>query len=78
MNWITKYDLSDWSLGIAGLPGRVIDGIQVELLDCPGYQVVYRVAPKNGNYLPWVKGLEDYAGSYRTQIDRIQMKIEKV
>lgn len=76
--WITKYDLSDWNYGIAGFFGRVIDGIQVELLGCPGYQVVYRVAPVGRDYYPWVKGLEDYAGLFGNPIDRIQMKIEKV
>jgi hypothetical protein len=30
------------------------------------------------DYLPWVKGLEDYAGLYGNIIDKVQVKIVKV
>ena len=39
---------------------------------------MYRVSYIGSNgYLPWVKGLEDYAGLYGKPIDKIQIKIVK-
>lgn len=78
-SWITQSNKNDWINGVAGYPGWVIDGIQMELLGVPGYQVMYRVSTVNSTgYLPWVKGLEDYAGLYGQPIDKIQIKIVKV
>ena len=50
----------------------------MELVDVPGYQVEYRVSVVNKGYLPWVRGLEDYAGLRGFVIDKIQIRIVKV
>lgn len=77
--WIDKYNRNDWNNGVAGYPGNWIDGIQMELVGVPGYQVMYRVSIYGKkDYLPWVKGLEDYAGLYGNIIDKVQVKIVKV
>ena len=77
--WISKYNRNDWNNGVAGYPGNWIDGIQMELTGVPGYQVMYRVSIYGRkDYLPWVKGLEDYAGLYGNVIDKVQVKIVKV
>lgn len=78
LSWIDQYNQFDWSNGCAGLYGRVIDGLQMELVGVPGYQVEYRVSPVVGKaYYPWVKGLSDYAGLYGQPIDKIQVRIVK-
>lgn len=78
-DWISKYNRNDWNNGVAGYPGNWIDGIQMELVGVPGYQVMYRVSIYGRkDYLPWVKGLEDYAGLYGNIIDKVQVKIVKV
>ena len=78
-DWIDKYNRNDWNNGVAGYPGNWIDGIQMELVGVPGYQVMYRVSIYGRrDYLPWVKGLEDYAGLYGNIIDKVQVKIVKV
>lgn len=78
LSWIDQYNQFDWSNGCAGLYGRVIDGLQMELVGVPGYQVEYRVSPVAGKaYYPWVKGLADYAGLYGQSIDKIQVRIVK-
>lgn len=77
--WVDKSNRNDWRYGIAGNPDTPIDGIQLELVNAPGYQVMYRVSLMGSNeYLPWVTGLEDYAGIYGKIIDKIQIKIVKV
>lgn len=78
LGWITQFNKADWNNGAAGYPGYTVDGIQLELNGVPGYQVMYRVSIfGTGTYLPWVKGLEDYAGLYGKAIDKIQVKIVK-
>ena len=78
-SWITQSNKNDWINGVAGYPGWIIDGIRMELVGVPGYQVMYRVSTMTSNgYLPWVKGLEDYAGLYGQPIDKVQIKIVKV
>lgn len=78
LGWIDQYNKADWNNGVAGYPGYTVDGIQLELMGVPGYQVMYRVSLfGTGKYLPWVKGLEDYAGLYGNAIDKIQIKIVK-
>lgn len=66
----------------AGNIGQEIDAIQMELLNVEGYQVKYRVSPKNSKkwYL-WCNGLSDgtgdgYAGVFGVPIDCIQIYIE--
>ena len=79
LGWITKYDINDWYNGYAGLTAQSVDGVQIELLDVPGYQVRYRVCNiSTGQYYPWVLGLEDYAGLFGKQINKLQMEIVKV
>lgn len=76
--WISKCNIGDINYGCAGYPNMVIDGIQMELVGVPGYQVEYRVSPTVGKaYYPWVKGLADYAGLYGQPIDKIQVRIVK-
>ena len=78
LSWITQFNKADWNYGVAGYPGYTIDGLQLKLEGVPGYQVMYRVSTfGTGAYLPWVKGLEDYAGLYGKAIDKIQVKIVK-
>ena len=77
-SWIDKSDRNDWETGIAGTTNYWIDEIQMELVDAPGYQVEYRVSVVNKGYLPWVRGLEDYAGLRGFVIDKIQIRIVKV
>lgn len=78
LGWITQFNKADWNNGAAGYPGYTVDGIQLELNGVPGYQVMYRVSIfGTGTYLPWVKGLEDYAGLCGKAIDKIQVKIVK-
>lgn len=78
LGWIDQFNKADWNNGVAGYPGYTVDGIQLELTGVSGYQVMYRVSLfGTGKYLPWVKGLEDYAGLYGNAIDKIQIKIVK-
>lgn len=60
----------------AGILDMNIDGLQMELLDVPGYGIEYRAHIYSG-WLPWVKDLEDYAGIYGINIDGIQARIYK-
>lgn len=76
--WVTGYDINDSNNGYAGIRGKNIDGIQLELLDCPGYYIMYRVSlVGSSTYLPWVEGTKDYAGIFGKTIDKIQIKIVK-
>lgn len=78
--WVSGYSTSDWNKGIAGSLGKIIDGVQFDLLNANGYTVKYR-ASINGtkNYLPWVMGTKDFAGiiNGRNFIDKIQIEIVK-
>lgn len=82
LGWMEKSNRNDWSHGIAGIKGRAIDGLQMELVGAPGYKVQYRVSVVgNSAYLPWVSNWDNsnngYAGIYGTLIDKIQVKIVK-
>ncbi|WP_346888349.1 N-acetylmuramoyl-L-alanine amidase [Clostridium sp. UBA1056] len=68
--WVT--DRQDY----AGILGTNIDGLQMELVDLPGYSVNYRTYV-DGRWLPWVLDLEDYAGLYGQAIEEIQVEIIK-
>ena len=67
----------------AGILGKDIDCVQVELINCPGYNVQYRVSTINSqNYLPWVTNYnttnsDGYAGVKNKPIDKLQIKIVK-
>lgn len=79
LGWITKYNISDWYHGYAGLPTQTIDAIQVELTGVEGYEAEYRVSPlkTTATYYPWVRGISDYAGVFGRAIDKIQIRIIK-
>ena len=66
----------------AGLYGKDADGLQMHLVDLPGYVVEYRVAAKGKDYYPWVRdygeGSEGYAGSFGKPFDRLQCRVVKV
>ena len=50
----------------------------MELVNCPGYKIQYRVSPTGKNtYYSWVTGLEDYAGVIGKPIDKVQIKISR-
>lgn len=81
LNWIEKYNIGDWKAGISGMKLRQTDAIQIELADCPDYEIQYRVAA-NGKWLNWITGLQgegvmSYAGSFGRPITKIQMRIIK-
>lgn len=84
LGWIEDYNINDWNKGVAGIKGRSIDAIQMELVGVPGYQVRYRVSPINNNrYLNWITGWREnssmgYAGIFNQPIDRIQIEIVKI
>lgn len=67
----------------AGVRGKAIDAVQMQLLDADGYEVQYRVSPKvNGGWYCWCTGLSDktgdgYAGVFGKAIDCVQIKIVK-
>lgn len=63
-------NLSDY----AGILGKNIDGLQMQISGLSGYDVKYR-AYVGGRWLPWVVGLEDYAGIYGQPIEGIQVQI---
>lgn len=74
--WVKDYQ------DYAGLYGKDADGIQMHLVDAPGYVVEYRVAAKGKDYYPWVRdygeGSEGYAGCYGKAFDRLQCRIVQV
>ena len=77
--WVSKYDTSDWTNGIAGYRNAVIDGVQMRLKGASGYQVRYRVSVfGTTGYYDWVLGDSDYAGLYGNTIDCIQAYVMKV
>ena len=75
--WVT--DRTDY----AGIIGRKIDGIQMELTGVSGYDVEYRVSlVGTDNYLPWVRGYnhvndDGYAGIFGRKIDKMQVRVVK-
>lgn len=76
--WVENYE------DFAGIRGKAIDAVQMQLLDAPGYEVKYRVSPgKNNGWYGWCTGLKDstgdgYAGVIGNPVDCIQIKIERV
>jgi hypothetical protein len=78
LSWITAYNINDWNKGCAGLKTQQIDAIQIELLNCSGYQVKYRVSSTaSSNYYDWVEGISDYAGVFGKPVDKVQIEIIK-
>lgn len=76
LDWVSKYNTSDWNNGCAGIKGKAIDAIQMKLDGVSGYEVKYRVSTTSSStYLPWVTGKEDYAGIFGSAIDCIQAVI---
>lgn len=75
--WVTDY--SDY----AGVRGKAIDAVQMQLLGVEGCEVQYRVSPQpNKGWFNWCTGLKDntgdgYAGVFGKPIDCIQIKIVK-
>lgn len=73
--WVT--DDTDY----AGIRGKAIDAVQMQLVGADGYEVKYRVSPqKNSGWYGWCEGLTDttgdgYAGVFGNPIDCIQMTI---
>lgn len=77
----------DWLLWVtddtdyAGIRGKAIDAVQMQLVGADGYEVKYRVSPqKNSGWYAWCTGLSDktgdgYAGTFGNAIDCIQMAI---
>ena len=67
----------------AGILGKNIDCVQVELTDCNGYVAQYRVSTTSStNYLNWITGYNTnndmgYAGIINKPIDKLQVKIIK-
>lgn len=82
LGWISKYDVSDWNSGCAGIRSRDIDAIQIDY-DEPGYEIRYRVSTINSNnYLNWINGFNTvnsmgYAGIFGKPIDKVQIEIIK-
>lgn len=76
--WVDNYE------DYAGIRGKKIDAVQMQLLDVPGYEVQYRVSPQsNKGWFGWCTGLKDntddgYAGVFGKPIDCIQIKIIKL
>lgn len=79
LDWVSKYDTSNWSTGCAGIKGKPIDAIQIKLEGVSGYEVKYRVSTVNNGsyYLPWVTGTEDYAGILGSAVDCVQVMVAK-
>lgn len=83
LNWIEGYDTKDRRKGYAGNIGQAIDAVQMELVGVEGYEVMYRVSPKESKtWYGWCTGLDiakggGYAGAFGKPIDCIQVKIVK-
>jgi hypothetical protein len=75
--WVTNY--TDY----AGIHGKNIDAVQMQLVGVEGYEVQYRVSPSaNKGWYGWCTGLtnatgDGYAGVFGKPIDCIQIKIVK-
>lgn len=63
----------------AGILGTQADGVQMQLVDLPGYHIQYRVADTAGKYWAWVtdygEGSEGYAGSFGKPFTGLQCRI---
>lgn len=75
--WVENYT------DFAGIRGKAIDAVQMQLIGVAGYEVQYRVSPANSKtWYGWCTGLTDatgdgYAGVFGKPIDCIQVKIVK-
>ena len=75
--WVENY--KDY----AGIRGKAIDAVQMQLVGADNYEVQYRVSPStNKGWYGWCTGLKDatgdgYAGVFGKAIDCIQIKIVK-
>lgn len=75
--WVENY------ADFAGIRGKAIDAVQMQLNGVSGYEVQYRVSPANSKtWYGWCTGLTDatgdgYAGVFGKPIDCIQVKIVK-
>lgn len=76
LSWISSYDINNWNTGCAGLKSKTIDAIQFDT-SSGEYSVSYRVKIVGGDFLPWVKNTEDYAGIFNRNIDKIEVKVVK-
>ena len=83
LGWVDGYNTKDSIKGYAGIKGKTIDAVQMELKDADGYEVMYRVSPSASKpWYGWCTGLtnaagDGYAGVFGKAIDCIQMKIVK-
>ena len=63
----------------AGILGTQADGVQMQLVDLPGYSIQYRAADTAGKYWAWVtdygEGSEGYAGSFGKPFTGLQCRI---
>ena len=81
--WLPWVICSDSYSDYAGNLGKPVDKLQMELLDCPGYEIMYRTSEtKSSGYFSWVKGYNNtnsagYAGVAGKPIDKLQIKIFK-
>ena len=82
--FVTGYDVNDFDNGYAG-NGSTIDAIEVYYNTPSGYtyqKAVYRVSPMGQGYYPYQyddetgNGMDGYAGSFGTSIDRFQIVIK--
>lgn len=75
--WVENYE------DYAGIRGKAIDAVQMQLVGVDGYEVQYRVSPATSKgWYGWCTGLKDgtgdgYAGVFGKPIDCIQAKIVK-
>lgn len=65
----------------AGIRGKAMDAVQMQLIGAEGYEVKYRVSPSGGRgWYGWCTGLSDktgdgYAGVFGKPIDGVQAEI---
>ena len=73
--WVTDYT------DFAGIRGKAIDAVQMQLVGLDDYAIQYRVSPKaNSRWYGWCEGLADatgdgYAGVFGKPIDCIQIRV---
>ena len=71
LSWMSTSDISRPKTGYAGIKGKAMDAVQMELEGLPDYEAHYRVAPKGGDWYAWNTVVFGQA------IDRLQIKIVK-
>ncbi|MBO5929647.1 MAG: M23 family metallopeptidase [Clostridia bacterium] len=71
LSWMSTSDINRPKTGYAGIKGKAMDAVQMELNGLPDYEVHYRVAPKGGDWYAWNTVVFGQA------IDRLQIKIVK-